>query len=43
MVSFEARKGTWLLRVSKARMHSLRARRLVLMEAPSIRLYLLLL
>ena len=43
MVSLDALKGTWELRESRALMHSLRANKLVLIEAPSIRLYLLLL
>jgi len=43
MVSLEARKGTCELRESRARMHSLSAKRLVLMEAPSMRRCLLLL
>ena len=43
IVSLEARKGTWELRVSRALIHSLSASRLLLISAPSIRLYRLLL
>ena len=43
IVSFEALKGTWELRESSALMHSFRASKLVLIEAPSIPLCLLLL
>ena len=42
MVSLEALKGTWLLFMSKALIHSLRAKRDLLISAPSILLYLLL-
>ena len=35
IVSFEARKGTCPLLLSRARMHSFRARRLLLISAPS--------
>lgn len=43
IVSFEALKGTWELFISIALTHSFKAKRLLLISAPSIRLYLLLL
>ena len=43
MVSLDARKGTCELFMSIARMHSFKARRDLLISAPSIRLCLLLL
>lgn len=43
IVSLEALKGTWELFMSMALTHSLSARRLLLISAPSIRLCLLLL
>jgi hypothetical protein len=43
IVSFEALKGMWLLLESKARIHSFKASKLLLISAPSSLLYLLLL
>ena len=43
IVSFEVLKGTWLDLASRALMHSFKAKRLLLISAPSSLLYLLLL
>ena len=42
IVSLEDRKGTWLLLASKARTHSFKATKLLLISAPSSCCYLLL-